>query len=125
MSLCARAGIEKTKADVVNVCSMVCFLLGQKCNNWVSLCVRAGIEKSKADVVNVVHIGEGTLAKRVKEFVLTSSGGLTVEEFEARSREWDTEARATLSIGAPAPSARGSCTHLGELSRLPEMSCSL
>ena len=78
-------------------------------------CARAGIEKSKADVVNVVHVGEATLAKRVREFVLTASGSLTVEEFEARSREWDTEARATLSIGAPAPSASsGGCMHLGE-----------
>ena len=64
--------------------------------------------------MNVVHVGEATLAKRVREFVLTASGSLTVEEFEARAREWDTEARATLSIGAPAPAASaGGCVHLG------------
>ena len=84
-------------------------------------CARSGIEKSKADVVSVVHVGEATLAKRVREFVLTASGGLTAEEFEARGREWDAEARAALSIGAPAPSAdAGGCMHLGEPRQNPQ-----
>ncbi|BDA42484.1 probable transcription factor IIIB 90 kDa subunit at N-terminal half [Coccomyxa sp. Obi] len=75
-----------------------------------------GIEKSKRDVVNIVHVGEATLAKRVKEFALTTSGDLTVEEFEDQIKELEAQTKKELqlnTIGAPAPAhIQGGCPHL-------------
>jgi transcription factor IIIB subunit 2 len=77
----------------------------------------AGFEKSKKEVVGVVHVGEATLAKRVKEFALTSSGDLTLQEFEDQVRQLEGQQKKTLqltSIGAPAPSdTRIGCQHMG------------
>ncbi len=76
----------------------------------------AGVEKSKRDVVNIVHVGEATLAKRVKEFALTTSGDLTIEEFEDEGRALEAQHRKELqlnTIGAPAPAhTKGGCQHL-------------
>ncbi|KAK9817299.1 hypothetical protein WJX72_012355 [[Myrmecia] bisecta] len=74
-----------------------------------------GFEKTKRDVVAVVHVGEATLAKRVKEFALTSSSELTVEEFEAQVREIDQSQQAQLDSMQPtqlAPFA-AACQHIG------------
>ncbi|EIE20930.1 cyclin-like protein [Coccomyxa subellipsoidea C-169] len=75
-----------------------------------------GVEKSKRDVVNIVHVGEATLAKRVKEFALTTSGDLTIEEFEDEGRALEAQHRKELqlnTIGAPAPAhTKGGCQHL-------------
>jgi transcription factor IIIB subunit 2 len=81
------------------------------------LIATAGCEKSKRDVVNIVHVGEATLAKRVKEFALTTSGDLTVEEFEDEVRALEAQHKKELqfnTIGAPAPAhTTGGCSHLG------------
>lgn len=67
--------------------------------------------------MNIVHVGEATLAKRVKEFALTTSGDLTVEEFEAEIKELEAQTKKELqlnTIGAPAPAhIHGGCPHLG------------
>lgn len=75
------------------------------------------MEKSKRDVVNIVHVGEATLVKRVKEFALTSSSSLTVEEFEDQVKALEAEQKKELqltTIGAPAPAdSKIGCQHLG------------
>lgn len=67
--------------------------------------------------MNIVHVGEATLAKRVKEFALTTSGDLTVEEFEEQIKELEAQTKKELqlnTIGAPAPAhIHGGCAHLG------------
>lgn len=67
--------------------------------------------------MNIVHVGEATLAKRVKEFALTTSGDLTVEEFEDQIKELEAQTKKELqlnTIGAPAPAhIQGGCPHLG------------
>jgi hypothetical protein len=42
----------------------------------------AGFERTKRDVIRVVHIGAGTLAKRVTEFAGTSASSYTFDDFE-------------------------------------------
>ncbi|XP_042064416.1 transcription factor IIIB 60 kDa subunit-like [Salvia splendens] len=46
-----------------------------------------GLNCSKSDVIKTVHICEATLTKRMIEFENTESGGLTIEEFEKKSKE--------------------------------------
>ena len=48
----------------------------------------------------MVHIGEGTLSKRVDEFASTSAGALTVEEFEDAVRVGDHSQQRLLQQAA-------------------------
>ncbi|GBG62695.1 hypothetical protein CBR_g31712 [Chara braunii] len=52
---------------------------------WIAAHVH-GFERSKREVVSVVHVCEVTLMRRLIEFEMTPSGGLTVEEFEDRAK---------------------------------------
>lgn len=81
------------------------------------MCILAGFEKSKREVVSVVHVGESTLAKRVNEFALTSSGDMTLQEFEDQVKALEASQKKTLtSIGAPAPKDDCvGCQHMGAL----------
>jgi hypothetical protein len=56
-----------------------------------------GHHKTKADVMGVVHIGWGTLDKRVREFAATPSAGLTPREFEAVAAAAEEQAAALLA----------------------------
>lgn len=51
-----------------------------------------GLKCSKSEIIKVVHICEATLTKRLIEFENTESGGLTIEEFESKSKEFDKQA---------------------------------
>lgn len=55
-----------------------------------------GFERTKRDVVSVVHVGEGTLRKRLTEFECTPSSMLTFEEFETQAKELEKEAQKFL-----------------------------
>ncbi|XP_057772903.1 transcription factor IIIB 60 kDa subunit-like isoform X2 [Salvia miltiorrhiza] len=48
-----------------------------------------GLVCSKSEIIKAVHICEATLTKRLIEFENTESGGLTIEEFEEKSKEVD------------------------------------
>ncbi|KAH6782933.1 hypothetical protein C2S52_007892 [Perilla frutescens var. hirtella] len=48
-----------------------------------------GLKCSKSEIIKAVHICEATLTKRLIEFENTESGGLTIEEFEKKSKEFD------------------------------------
>ncbi|KAG6429993.1 hypothetical protein SASPL_108052 [Salvia splendens] len=48
-----------------------------------------GHDCSKSEIIKTVHICEATLTKRLIEFESTDSGGLTIEEFEKKSEEFD------------------------------------
>lgn len=58
-----------------------------------------GFERTKRDVVSVVHVGEGTLRKRITEFECTPSSLLTFEEFETQAKELEKEAQKFLQEG--------------------------
>lgn len=49
----------------------------------------AGHAKTKREIVGVVHVGEGTLSKRVDEFSETAVGALTVQEFDEATKAAD------------------------------------
>ncbi|KAL1551422.1 transcription factor IIIB 90 kDa subunit-like [Salvia divinorum] len=48
-----------------------------------------GLDCSKSEIIKTVHICEATLTKRLIEFESTDSGGLTIEEFEKKSEEFE------------------------------------
>ncbi|KAH6772246.1 hypothetical protein C2S51_010650 [Perilla frutescens var. frutescens] len=48
-----------------------------------------GLKCSKSEIIKAVHVCEATLTKRLIEFENTDSGGLTIEEFEKKSKEFD------------------------------------
>ncbi|XP_051148845.1 transcription factor IIIB 60 kDa subunit isoform X2 [Andrographis paniculata] len=53
---------------------------------------------SKNDIIKVVHICETTLTKRLIEFENTESGGLTIEEFNTKATEIETEEMLSKSL---------------------------
>ena len=67
---------------------------------WVAALLH-GYERSKRDVVAVVHVGEATLRKRVTEFENTPSASLSIEEFDARAKDYEKE-QAALADGGDA-----------------------
>ena len=64
---------------------------------WVAALLH-GFERSKRDVVAVVHVGEATLRKRVSEFENTPSAFLSVDEFDAKAKEWEKEQAALADV---------------------------
>ena len=58
-----------------------------------------GFERTKRDVVGVVHVGEGTLKKRLGEFGLTPSAKLTLDEFNAQAAQYEEVHRQMLMGG--------------------------
>lgn len=77
----------------------------------------AGLEFTRREIVARIHIGEATLAKRVSEFATTAAGDLTLDEFDTRGREIETEQMALLENTQPceeesAPGCR--CIHIGQ-----------
>lgn len=57
---------------------------------------------SKKDVVSVVHVGEGTLNRRLTEFEKTPSWDMTMDEFETRALEYEEQQRKLLLEGGSA-----------------------
>jgi len=63
-----------------------------------------------------IHIGEATLAKRVSEFATTAAGDLTLDEFDTRNRELESEQMAMLEKTQPSEEESVSgcrCIHIG------------
>jgi len=58
-----------------------------------------GFERTKRDVVGVVHVGEGTLKKRLGEFGLTASAKLTLDEFNNQATQYEETHRQMLMGG--------------------------
>ena len=77
---------------------------------WVAALLH-GYERSKRDVVAVVHVGEATLRKRVTEFENTPSASLSIEEFDARAKDYEKE-QAALADGGVMLLGAGSTTTL-------------
>ena len=50
-------------------------------------------------MVAVVHVGEATLRKRVAEFENTPSAQLSIDEFDARAKDYEDEAAAMADNG--------------------------
>ena len=65
---------------------------------WVAALLH-GYERSKRDVVAVVHVGEATLRKRVTEFENTPSAQLSIDEFDARAKDYEKEQAALADSG--------------------------
>ncbi|KAK9803483.1 hypothetical protein WJX73_006996 [Symbiochloris irregularis] len=91
-----------------------------------------GLNKTKREVVAVVHIGEGTLSKRVEEFAGTSAGALTVEEFEDNVKAGDQDrqrllqdvaSRNLLLEGAAHEGSQVGCSHTREKDPTRRQSC--
>lgn len=65
---------------------------------WVAALLH-GYERTKRDVVAVVHVGEATLRKRVTEFENTPSAQLSIDEFDARAKDYEKEQAALADNG--------------------------
>mgnify|MGYP006131690415 CR=1 FL=1 len=81
---------------------------------WVAALLH-GYERSKRDVVAVVHVGEATLRKRVTEFENTKAATLSVDEFDAKAKEFEKEqaALADAHRGRPLAIANGGSNNSG------------
>ncbi|PIN16913.1 Transcription initiation factor TFIIIB, Brf1 subunit [Handroanthus impetiginosus] len=75
-----------------------------------------GLKCSKSEIIKVVHVCEATLTKRLIEFENTESGGLTIEEFNAKAEELEKEERLITSLNTGVKTSGTSellCEHKG------------